>query len=95
MTNEDTPIRANPTGQYNLNFIDWDNEWESVYDRDPYKYESPIEGIDSATFEAILNEEMFDTMKEELGVSDSVIARLDTRLVNRETEGNICAICVE
>lgn len=25
------PIRMNPTGQYNLNFVDWNNEWERVY----------------------------------------------------------------
>jgi hypothetical protein len=26
------PIRINHNGQYNLNFIDWDNEWERAYE---------------------------------------------------------------
>ena len=62
---EDTPIRSNPTGQYNLNFIDWDNEWEAILDREPDTYESPIVGMDSETFEAIFDEEMFDVLKEQ------------------------------
>lgn len=53
----------NPTGQYNLNFIDWNNEWEAVMDRDQTSFESPIQGMSSETFEAIFDEEMFDTMK--------------------------------
>lgn len=60
---QDTPIRVNPTGQYNLNFIDWNNEWEAVMDRDQTSFESPIQGMSSETFEAIFDEEMFDTMK--------------------------------
>ena len=60
---QDTPIKVNPTGQYNLNFIDWDNEWEAILDRDPLSYESPIQGIDNETFEAIFDEEMFDNMR--------------------------------
>ena len=63
VVSQDTPIRVNPSGQYNLNFIDWNNEWEAVMDRDPASYESPIQGMDSATFEAIFDEEMFDTVK--------------------------------
>ena len=26
----DRPIRPNPSGKYNLDFIDWNNEWERV-----------------------------------------------------------------
>lgn len=26
------PIRMNPNGQYNLNFVDWNNEWERAYE---------------------------------------------------------------
>jgi len=92
---QDTPIRVNPTGQYNLNFIDWNNEWEAILERDPYTYESPIDGIDAETFEAIFDEEMFDAVKEAQGVSDSAIARLDTRTVNKVKKDNMCAICTE
>ena len=26
------PVKMNPSGKYNLNFIDWDNEWERVFE---------------------------------------------------------------
>ena len=60
---QDTPIKVNPTGQYNLNFIDWNNEWEAILDRDQNSYTSPIEGMSVETFEAIFDEEMFDQIK--------------------------------
>jgi hypothetical protein len=46
-----------------LNWIDWDNEFEAIMDRDPNNFESPIDGIDNETFEAIFDEEMFDSLK--------------------------------
>lgn len=30
----DRPIKMNPNGKYNLNFIDWQNEWQNVADAD-------------------------------------------------------------
>jgi len=38
-----------------LNFIDWDNEWERVFEYNYYNpvYECPIEGMDIHTFEQI------------------------------------------
>ena len=47
---EDMPIKVNKSGQYNLNFIDWHNEYDRILDRDPNTFESPIEGMDSITF---------------------------------------------
>lgn len=32
VSQDDTPIQLNPNGQYNLNFIDWNNEWERAYE---------------------------------------------------------------
>ena len=29
---EERPIKANPTGNYNLDFIDWQNEFDAVYE---------------------------------------------------------------
>ena len=52
----DEPIKFNPTGKYNLNFIDWNNEWERIIDRNPNSYESPIYGMDNETFEKIYDE---------------------------------------
>ena len=35
VSGNDVPIKVNKTGQYNLNFIDWNNEWEAVLSADP------------------------------------------------------------
>lgn len=43
---QDRPIKMNPSGKYNLNFIDWDNEWEAIAQSDPYSDECPIAGMD-------------------------------------------------
>jgi hypothetical protein len=40
----------NPTGKYNLNFIDWNNEYDTILSRDAHSYESPIHGMDDETF---------------------------------------------
>ena len=52
----------NPKGKYNLNFIDWQNEFDQVYggsddDDDSDSDSSPIQGMDRETFQAILDEE--------------------------------------
>ena len=48
-------MKLNPTGKYNLNFIDWENEWERVYDHFSYSNnnssQAPIDGMDIQTFE--------------------------------------------
>lgn len=31
MKGNDRPIKINPSGKYNLDFIDWNNEWAAVY----------------------------------------------------------------
>ena len=48
---QDRPIKINKTGQYNLNFIDFNNEWETIIDRSNNdNYESPIYGMNNETF---------------------------------------------
>ena len=54
----------NPTGKYNMNFIDWQNEMDAVldadYDEDDPE-ESPIYGMDIATFNEInVSESTYD-----------------------------------
>ncbi len=46
-------------GQYNLNFIDWENEWEAIAESG-YNWQStdneqdcPIHGMDITTFNAL------------------------------------------
>ena len=50
---EDRPIRMNPTGKYNLNFIDWDNEFDRIMSADVDDLppgQSPIYGMNMDTF---------------------------------------------
>ena len=46
-------------GKYNLNFIDWDNEFDAVYggESDSDENVSKIKGMSMEIFKAILNEE--------------------------------------
>ena len=63
------PIKMNPTGKYNLNFIDWQNEFDAVHERyDQGSGESPIYGMDIETFEAIVNEEELHDQRDKFGV---------------------------
>ena len=53
---QDRPIKMNPKGKYNLDFIDWQNEFDAVndFEEDPDEPdESPIYGMDIKTFNAI------------------------------------------
>lgn len=54
----DRPIKFNPKGQYNLNFIDWQNEHEAIigseYDGENLPEESPIFGMDNETFHNLM-----------------------------------------
>jgi len=34
MEGNNRPIKFNPNGKYNLDFIDWDNEYEAIIDYD-------------------------------------------------------------
>ncbi len=49
----------NKNGKYNLNFIDWDNEFDAVYgnESDSDEKVSKIKGMSMEIFKAILNEE--------------------------------------
>lgn len=35
---DDRPIRGNSSGQYNMNFVDWTNEWERIVEDDQLDY---------------------------------------------------------
>ena len=54
----DRPIKFNPNGKYNLNFIDWQNEHEAIidceYDGENPPEHSPIHGMDAETFHNLM-----------------------------------------
>ncbi len=92
VTGNDVPIKVNKTGQYNLNFIDWNNEWEAVLSADPNEFkQSPIAGMSRENFEKIYDEYFNDEMQE--AQNEKVIQRLDTKLVTK-AQKNVCAICL-
>lgn len=82
----------NPSGKYNLNFIDWNNEYESVLMRDPHSYESPIYGMSDDTFQKIMDEEF--ARDEDVKKTQSVLEKLNTKLV-KSNKNNMCAICIK
>lgn len=54
----DRPIKFNPNGKYNLNFIDWNNEWENIadadYDEENPPQDSPIYGMTPQDFHELM-----------------------------------------
>jgi len=46
-------VQLNPSGKYNLNFIDWNNEFEAIWAHEGSSRESPIDGMDIETFERL------------------------------------------
>ena len=55
------PLNGAKDGKYNLNWFDDQNEHRAIVNAESYlaKGESPIYGMDLATFEAILNEQEY------------------------------------
>lgn len=40
----DRPIKFNPNGKYNMDFIDWNNEWAAVYNNG-YRHDGTQDSI--------------------------------------------------
>jgi hypothetical protein len=99
----DRPVKMNPRGKYNLNFIDWDNEWEQValsgYSPDAPVGESPIYGMSAATFNSLMAQEF-----RQLQYSEEVVQRevyglgehlKDVRQMKVGTSEKECSICIK
>ena len=67
---EDMPIKAK--GTYNLNWIDDQNEYNKILQAEEAiaKGECPIYGMDIETFQDILNEQDYETIKAQYGVKN-------------------------
>lgn len=74
----DRPIKFNPNGKYNLNFIDYQNEYEAIidanYDEENPPEESPIYGMTGQEFHALM-------------LQDSVQFRLEQESLEKELMG--------
>lgn len=92
-------MKFNPTGKYNLNFIDWDNEWERVFEYQSlnfnYSNGAPIDGMDIHVFEQLYDEYMAEELKEQLGVRDEVLQAIPIKTVVKEDPNRQCAICLK
>ena len=78
---------------YNLNFIDWDNEFEA----DMYGQEGdecPIEGMDMETYMAI-QQSYFSEEERNNAVQQSAMERMPEKIVTKVREENSCAICMK
>jgi hypothetical protein len=93
------PVKFNPTGKYNLNFIDWDNEWERVMEyqslHNPNPHQAPIDGMDIGTFEALYDQYMDEEIKETMGVNEDVLRAIPIKTVVKEDPNRMCAICLK
>jgi hypothetical protein len=98
----------NPSGKYNLNFIDWDNEWERVFEyHNQNQYGrvdtstannnnfAPIEGMDIDTFEQLYDQYMDEEIKEQFGVREEILKQIPIKTVVKEDPNRMCAICLK
>ena len=94
---EDRPIKVNPSGKYNLNFIDWENEFDNVYDYNSGgsdEGECPIYGMDLETFKAIRDEESQE-WEQEFGVKREFYERFPIREATKDSTDKDCSICLK
>lgn len=58
---DNRPIKYNPNGKYDLNFIDWQNEWSEIaeadYDGENAPEHSPIPGMTPQQFHRLMLED--------------------------------------
>ena len=66
------PVKGASNGQYNLNWIDDQNEWKQMLAAEEAigKGESPIYGMDIHMFQDILNERDYEDMRAQYGVKN-------------------------
>jgi hypothetical protein len=60
------PVKGGKGGAYNLNWLDDQNEMKYILNAENYlaKGECPIHGMDKETYEAILNEQEYQSIKD-------------------------------
>ena len=95
-------ILNNNNGQYNLNFIDWENEWEDAYEAmegDPDDYF--IEGIRNGDIERMYDEGLIEDESdgEPQGVSEHTMKKFPLKQILTkkvlEARKDPCVICLD
>ena len=73
-----------------MNFIDWDNEWERVFEYASQNFNpsqvqgAPIDGMDIGTFEQLYDEYMAEEIKEQRGVHEEILRAIPIKTVVKE-----------
>ena len=89
------PIRGGKDGKYNLNWLDDQNEYRQIVSAEEHiaKGESPIFGMDLETFQAIINEQEYEQIKEQYGVKNEFMKQFPIRTATKASRHKVCAIC--
>lgn len=94
MSRDDRPIKFNPKGKYNVNFIDWNNEWERVSE-----VERKIENGEIVSDEEEYNRVVNYLEKERLknGVkllpNETILSKHDVNKLASSKKPSECYIC--
>ena len=93
---ENRPIKFNAKGKYNLNFIDYQNEFEAVCEAEEKikAGETPIYGMDIAKFEAIRAEERAE-IEAQFGVKEKFYEKFPVKEATENSTDKQCSICLK
>ena len=87
----------NPSGKYNLNFIDWENEFDAVCEAEENiaNGDDPIYGMDAETYESLINDELYDDITRLYGVRQEFYEKFPIMEAVKDSDTNMCAICIK
>ncbi|CAD8132717.1 unnamed protein product [Paramecium octaurelia] len=104
MKGNDRPIKMNPSGKYNLDFIDWNNEWAAVY-TNGYRHDGkmdqcPIQGMSLETFNRLISDEFErfefeqeDLKNEENKLEEQFVGQIKKMKMGKSSKN--CSICIK
>ena len=80
-----------------MNFIDWENEWEAVFESQAdsnFPNDCPIDGMEAGVFEQLYDDYMGEEEKAN-GVRPDVLTKIPIKTVQKVSPGKVCAICLK
>jgi hypothetical protein len=98
----DRPVKFNAKGKYNLNFIDWQNEYQAIiegnYDPENPQGDSPIIGMSMNTFHNLMLEESRKMAYEQDQVEREINGMASLEHIKKMKIGKSekeCSICIK
>ncbi len=94
MSRDDRPIKFNPKGKYNLNFIDWNNEWERVSEVQQ-KIENGEEISDDEEYNRVLTYLEKERLKNGIKLlpDETILSKQDVKKLVSSNKPSECYIC--